>query len=667
MSEQNFKEISNQTPEQAGQLLEQHNQMHAQKVTSVSETEESVSSSTGEQNPDEMEQPFQDSTKQDAPETASDREARSVSEDSAEQPLKLNSETTGQEPEIQQHPKSVEPVDREDSLSPELTLASRSQAPQETLSNQPSQLSSSVSEKQPESKSKSESIKSPQLSSLTTSEKVIPQQSAHSIASSSKWAPLIYGRTYAVDFRFLAVPHDFNERITNDIWEFIKVTTRSAENLSSKHRWIFLRTNRHCIIGVTCLIRDLLPSDKDNVSEDLTRDRHGRPLYAFVGFVSKTLVPSVVPAMNLALFAAPYLELIPQKWDESYAEVGNLQGVSHSLKTEYNKQFSLEEGIAADRTRPEIPFEQLMPFNQDAIVLWNIADTQNILFSASRSAQSIYLCTGNLTLRELLDSHFMSAVLEEIQSRMEVQKVQKAPPSQFQTSLQSQPQQDSRSLQSGRQGTYPRSREHPQHRGQERQHSRDSGLGRSRRAPKDLKDLIVGLSKFGRNNFQSLVGEKKTRYVDNAMFNTLGLLGRVFWTEAEVAEMYCQIASLDEFQYQLIDAIDATTVELKQLTAEYNELRAKGRISEADGVAKYIEKLNNKLDDFDRKLQEITHLLETRLSTASEEKSIEQSEGYRIAQQRDPYLGFKEKEKPTDEQPPEPKDDVSKSQDPWQL
>jgi hypothetical protein len=601
MSEQNFKEISNQTPEQAGQLLEQHNQMQAQEVTSVSETEELVSSSTGEQTPDEMEQPFQDSTKQDAPATASDREASSISEDFAEQSL--------------------------------LTLESESQATQETLSSGSSQLSSSVYEKQPESKS-------------------------------SKWAPLIYGRTYAVDFRFLAVPDDFDERITNYIWEFIKVTTRSAENLSSKPRWIFLRTNRRCIIGVTCLIRDLLYSDKDNVSEDLTRDRHGRPLYAFIGFVSKTLVPSVVPAMNLALFAAPYLELIPQKWDESYAEVGNLQGVSQALKTEYNNQFSLAEGIAEDRTRPEILFERLMPENQDTIVFWNIADAQNILFSASRSDRPIYLCTGNLTLRELLDSQFMSAAIEEIQSCSEVQKVQKAPPSQFQNSRQSQPQQDNRSLQLGQQSTYPRSREHPQHREPERQHIRDSGFGRIRRAP---KDLIVGLSKLVRNNVELLFGENTTRDLDDAMFNTLGQIGKVFLGEAAVAEMYYQIANLDEFECRLIAAINATIVERNQLSSEYNELIAQGQRYEAENIAQDIEKLNKKLAYASRKLREITHLFEMQRSRASEEKSIEHSEGNRTTQQRDPYLGFREKERPTDEQPPEPKNDVSKSQDPWQL
>ncbi len=598
MSEQNFKEISNQTPEQAGQLLEQHNQMQAQEVTSVSETEELVSSSTGEQTPDEMEQPFQDSTKQDAPETASDREASSISEGFAEQSL--------------------------------LTLESESQATQETLSSGSSQLSSTVYEKQPESKS-------------------------------SKWAPLIYGRTYAVDFRFLAVPHDFDERIINYIWEFIKVTTRSAENLSSKPRWIFLRTKRHCIIGVTCLIRDLLDSYEDNVSEDLTRDRHGRPLYAFVGFVSETLVPSVTPAMNLALFATSYLELIPQKWDESYAEVGNLQGVFQAIKTEYNKQFSLEEGIAADdRTQPEILFEQLMPENQDGIVFWNIADAQNILFSASRSAQPIYLCTGNLTLRELLDSRFMSAALEEIQSRSEVQKVQKAPPSQSQTSRQSQPQQDNRSLESGRQGTYLPSREPHQHRGQEQQHVRDYGFERIWSLP---KDVIVGSSKFVRNNIKFLLREKRIRDLDKIMLNTLGQLGKFFLGERAVDEMYSEITELNEFVCWLIAAIDETNTEVEQLRSEYSELMAQGRRDEAENIAQDIERLNNELAYANRKLHEI----ETQQYRASEKKSIQHSKGTKTAQQRDPYLGFREKERPTDEQPPEPKDDVSKSQDPWQL
>ncbi|MGL6339920.1 MAG: hypothetical protein ACRC80_12365 [Waterburya sp.] len=107
--------------------------------------------------------------------------------------------------------------------------------------------------------------------------------------SRQKWAAIVYGRSYHLDFRFITIPHDFTEQDVAWASQHILATTHQARNLSSHPRWSLFKNDVYCVAGVTCMVRDLIKQvdDQDeNSVEAKTRDDQGRPLYIFVGYAT---------------------------------------------------------------------------------------------------------------------------------------------------------------------------------------------------------------------------------------------------------------------------------------------------------------------------------------------------------------------------------------------
>lgn len=96
---------------------------------------------------------------------------------------------------------------------------------------------------------------------------------------SEEWAAIVYGRTYHLDFRFVTIPHDFDTKDNAWALQHILATTQQARNLSNSPRWSMFKNDRYCIVGVTCMVRDSI--------ETMAKDNRGRPLYAFVGYVTR--------------------------------------------------------------------------------------------------------------------------------------------------------------------------------------------------------------------------------------------------------------------------------------------------------------------------------------------------------------------------------------------
>ncbi|MDJ0681239.1 MAG: hypothetical protein QNJ18_15385 [Xenococcaceae cyanobacterium MO_167.B52] len=101
--------------------------------------------------------------------------------------------------------------------------------------------------------------------------------------SKEKWAGIVYGRTHHLDFRFIALPEDFGELQLNWASSHILATTQKPKKLSSTPRWSLFKNESHCIVGVTCMVRDLLGEKEAH----LTKDDKDRPLYIFVGYAAK--------------------------------------------------------------------------------------------------------------------------------------------------------------------------------------------------------------------------------------------------------------------------------------------------------------------------------------------------------------------------------------------
>jgi hypothetical protein len=102
----------------------------------------------------------------------------------------------------------------------------------------------------------------------------------------SEWSPLIYGRTYEVDFRFLAVPYDFDTSRKEWALHYIRGMLQSPASLKKSSRWAIFSDDQHCVFGVACQVEKLVNTSVLN-ERQLCKDKAGRPLYVFVGCVAK--------------------------------------------------------------------------------------------------------------------------------------------------------------------------------------------------------------------------------------------------------------------------------------------------------------------------------------------------------------------------------------------
>ena len=73
-----------------------------------------------------------------------------------------------------------------------------------------------------------------------------------------QWAAIVYGRTYHLDFRFITIPHDFTASDITWASQHILATTHQARNLPSNPRWSLFKNDSYCVVGITCMVRDLI-------------------------------------------------------------------------------------------------------------------------------------------------------------------------------------------------------------------------------------------------------------------------------------------------------------------------------------------------------------------------------------------------------------------------
>lgn len=120
-----------------------------------------------------------------------------------------------------------------------------------------------------------------------------------------EWAAIIYGRSYHIDFRFITIPQDFTTIEKNWAAQYILSTFRQANKLSASSRWSLFKNRSHCVVGVTCMVRDLLVGMDQSIIDLLSKDNRGRPLYIFVGYTTKLKNTSRID--NFPLYEDQYL------------------------------------------------------------------------------------------------------------------------------------------------------------------------------------------------------------------------------------------------------------------------------------------------------------------------------------------------------------------------
>ena len=195
----------------------------------------------------------------------------------------------------------------------------------------------------------------------------------------TKWAPLVYGRTHEVDFRFLAVPADFDED-QDQALEYIRASFSSLtyDRLRGCPRWVMFQDAQRCVIGTTCMVEEI-----PGVPADQYQDREGRPLYIFIGFVSQTPFPQI-PSRELRWFSAIYDECVkPRFWEKHYSREKDRPPAFSYETRKWQPSSELKEHLG-DKLNTD----------EKKVGFWPEEDNEKVWYSATHSTEAVSVCLG---------------------------------------------------------------------------------------------------------------------------------------------------------------------------------------------------------------------------------------------------------------------------------
>lgn len=233
--------------------------------------------------------------------------------------------------------------------------------------------------------------------------------------SKREWAAIVYGRSYHLDFRFITIPDNFTEQDTQWAASHIVATTQQARNLNNSPRWSIFKNNSHCIVGVTCMVRDLIDKLGQDLIEVMTKDDQGRPLYIFVGYVTK-----LEQQQNIDQFP-PYTETCLDNFKLLYQSIEKVwlvknydpQSKSPLLSHYQPRNFSGEEIAIAS--------EQIIQLNDlkhhpDQTFLWRSLRQQNQLLwiKSAQCSQPTSTCLS-IKGKYLFNSPFLNQSIDQLE------------------------------------------------------------------------------------------------------------------------------------------------------------------------------------------------------------------------------------------------------------
>ena len=232
----------------------------------------------------------------------------------------------------------------------------------------------------------------------------------------SQWAGIVYGRSYHLDFRLIAIPEDFNRHETNWALEHIIPTTRAASKLAHSPRWSLFKNEERCIVGVTCMVRDLI-GDEQSAGENFTKDAQGRPLYVFVGYGTKITHPRyainfpIYEDRNLNMFQ-PLYQYVREQWlakdsgiNRKKTSLTNYQKLSFTKikpHTVVNPDLAQQLNCQGKYANKIFLWQNLAPWNKK---LW---------LTAAICKKPTSLCLGSASQKYLLTSPFLNGTVDNI-------------------------------------------------------------------------------------------------------------------------------------------------------------------------------------------------------------------------------------------------------------
>jgi len=243
--------------------------------------------------------------------------------------------------------------------------------------------------------------------------------------SKPKWKPVVYTRTYEVDFRFITLPNDFDLETKNWLESYISPSMRSVQtkNLSEHPRWVLVKNEQYCLVGVTCLVRDLISSSEEN--QEYTQDTCGRPVYGFFGYVCEMDnmfenddfdIPSKIMSNFESLF-----NYVKDEWFLKSYQINQRQTEeSESIVIETDKQSHQLVYENNFENQDEVVLEKLNYLNQKTTKLWNVKNNEKLWKSANNLNQNVSIILNLANESDLINSPFLNATVLDIQEDKEL-------------------------------------------------------------------------------------------------------------------------------------------------------------------------------------------------------------------------------------------------------
>jgi hypothetical protein len=256
--------------------------------------------------------------------------------------------------------------------------------------------------------------------------------------SECRWTGLVYGRSYQVDFNSIATPANFSPEDTQWALQYITATTRSADKLAGNPRWSLFKNENHCVIGVTCMVKDLIGDRYSNNNDDLTKDCQGRPLYIFVGYATelnkRKYLSSVPPysGNNLELFE-PLYQHVCEIWHiKEYEKFDELPLLTRDIELTYS---DFQTNVNYD---PLIA-QQLNHSHKDKdrVFLWQDSEEyrKKLWSTAAKCRFPVSICLGFRNESDALSSPFLNGTASSVTRPQVISRTSKTIASKSERSL----------------------------------------------------------------------------------------------------------------------------------------------------------------------------------------------------------------------------------------
>ncbi len=232
--------------------------------------------------------------------------------------------------------------------------------------------------------------------------------------SKREWAAIIYGRSYHLDFRFITVPDNFTEQDLNWASPYIIATTQQARNLTNSPRWSMFKNDDYCIVGVTCMVRDLIGQLSEDSIKVMAKDDRGRPLYVFVGYVTQ-----LTHDQNIQNFPA-YTENCLDSFKILYQEIAKVWLVKDYEQDTRNPLFSQYQPLsfAVDLSATNAQILQLNDRSKypQKTYLWpSFTQQNNLLWLISAQCLKATSTCLNIKGNALINSPFLNQTITQLE------------------------------------------------------------------------------------------------------------------------------------------------------------------------------------------------------------------------------------------------------------